>query len=160
MYMYTIHISLYNVFLIFFTRVAGTQAGWADAVALHISIYTYTHIYTHTSIYVMSYSWLVSLGSQAIDYRIVPGSFPNPVVSVRVCATLSWDAAAGGLTAGWWAIVLKCFSSHPLWYLFTSFAGPQAGRADAVALRHLLVLNHWRLGGARIRHWILRCEHI
>jgi len=24
----------------------------------------------------------------SIDYRIVPGSFPNPVVSVRVCYTL------------------------------------------------------------------------
>ena len=32
-----------------------------------------------------------------VDYRIVPGSFPNPVVSVGVCYT-AVDAAAGGLT--------------------------------------------------------------
>jgi len=49
----------------------------------------------------------------AIDYRIVPGSFPNPVVSVGVCYT-AVDAAAGGLTTGWWAVVLECFSPHPL----------------------------------------------
>jgi len=48
-----------------------------------------------------------------IDYRIVPGSFPNPVVSVGVCYT-AVDAAAGGLTTGWWAVVLECFSSNPL----------------------------------------------
>ena len=49
----------------------------------------------------------------AIDYRTVPGSFPNPVVSVGVCYT-AVDAAAGGLTTGWWAVVLECISSHPL----------------------------------------------
>jgi len=49
----------------------------------------------------------------AIDYRIVPGRFPNPVVSVAVCY-IAVDAAAGGLTTGWWAVVLECFSSHPL----------------------------------------------
>ena len=43
---------------------------------------------------------------QAIDYRTVPGSFPNPVVSVGVCYT-AVDAAAGGLTTGWWAVVLE-----------------------------------------------------
>jgi len=48
-----------------------------------------------------------------IDYRIVPGSFPNPVVSVGVCYT-AVDAAPGGVTTGWWAVVLECFSSHPL----------------------------------------------
>jgi len=51
--------------------------------------------------------------SRPIDYRVVPGSFPNPVVSVGVCYT-AVDAAAGGLTTGWWAVVLECFSSHPL----------------------------------------------
>jgi len=56
----------------------------------------------------------------AIDYRIVPGSFPNPVVSVGVCysAVDAAAGAAGGLTTGWWAVVLECFSSHPLWYLW------------------------------------------
>jgi len=49
----------------------------------------------------------------SIDYRIVPGSFPNPGVSVGVCYT-AVGAAAGGLTTGWWAVVLECFSSHPL----------------------------------------------
>jgi len=50
----------------------------------------------------------------AIDYRIVPRGFiPDPVVSVGVCYT-AVDAAAGGLTTGWWAVVLECFSSHPL----------------------------------------------
>jgi len=34
-------------------------------------------------------------------------------VSVGVCYT-AVDAAAGGLTTGWWAVVLECFSSHPL----------------------------------------------
>jgi len=48
-----------------------------------------------------------------IDYRIVPDSFPNPVMSVGVYYT-AVDAAAGGLTTGWWAVVLECFSSHPL----------------------------------------------
>jgi len=48
-----------------------------------------------------------------IDYRIVPGGFLNPVVSVGVCYT-AVDAAAGGLTTEWWAVVLECFSSHPL----------------------------------------------
>jgi len=49
----------------------------------------------------------------SIDYRVVPGSFPNPVVSVGVCYTAVY-AAAGGLTTGWWAVVLECFSSHLL----------------------------------------------
>jgi len=40
----------------------------------------------------------------------------NPVLSVAVCYT-AVDAAAGGLTTGWWAVLLECFSSHPLWYL-------------------------------------------
>jgi len=53
------------------------------------------------------------LGELPIDYRIVPGSFPNPVMSVGVCYT-AVDAAAGGLTTGWWAVVLECFSSHLL----------------------------------------------
>jgi len=57
---------------------------------------------------------LCSLAS--MDYRIVPGSFPNPVVSVGVCYT-AVDAVAGGLTTGWWAVVLKCFSSHLMLYL-------------------------------------------
>ena len=35
-------------------------------------------------------------------------------MSVAECATLPWDAAAGGSTTGWWAIVLECFSSHAL----------------------------------------------
>ena len=52
-------------------------------------------------------------GSSSIDYRIVSGSFFNPVVSVGVCYT-AVNAAAGGLTTGWWAVVLECFSSHPL----------------------------------------------
>jgi len=52
------------------------------------------------------------MGEPAIDYRI-PRSFPNPVVSVGVCYT-AVDAAAGGLTTGWWAFVLECFSSHLL----------------------------------------------
>ena len=51
--------------------------------------------------------------SVPIDYRIVPGSFPNPVLSVGVCYT-AVDAVAGGLTTGWWAVVLECFSSHLL----------------------------------------------
>jgi len=34
-------------------------------------------------------------------------------VSVGVCYT-AVDAAAGGLTTGWWAVVLECFSSHAL----------------------------------------------
>ena len=38
-------------------------------------------------------------------------------MSVGVCYT-AVDAAAGGLTTGWWAVVLECFSSHPLWYLW------------------------------------------
>ena len=50
----------------------------------------------------------------AIDYRIIPGSFSNPVVSVGVCHT-AVDAAAGGLTTGWWAVVLECFSLHSWW---------------------------------------------
>ena len=29
-------------------------------------------------------------GALALDYRTVPGSFPNPVVSVGMCATLLW----------------------------------------------------------------------
>jgi len=37
----------------------------------------------------------------------------HPVVSVGVCYT-AVDAAAGGLTTGWWAVVLECFSSHLL----------------------------------------------
>jgi len=37
----------------------------------------------------------------------------NPVVSIGVCYT-AVDAAAGGLTSGWWAVVLECFSSHPV----------------------------------------------
>jgi len=45
------------------------------------------------------------------DKRTVPGSFPNPVVSVGVCDT-AVDAAAGGLTTGWLAVVLECFSSR------------------------------------------------
>ena len=48
----------------------------------------------------------------SIDYRIVPGSFPNPAVSVGVCYT-AVDAAAGGLITGRWAVVWEC-SSHPL----------------------------------------------
>jgi len=51
--------------------------------------------------------------NRPIDYRIVPGSFPNSVVSVGVCYT-AVDAAAGGSTTGWWAVVLECVSSHPL----------------------------------------------
>jgi len=51
-----------------------------------------------------------------IDYRIVPGSFPNPVVSVGVCYT-AVDAVAGGLTTGWWAVVLGVL-------LFTSLVVP------------------------------------
>jgi len=51
--------------------------------------------------------------SLPIDYRIVPGSLPDPVVSVGVCYTAVY-AAARGLTTGWWAVVLECFSSHPL----------------------------------------------
>ena len=34
-------------------------------------------------------------------------------MSVGVCYT-AVDAAAGGSTTGWWAVVLECFSSHPL----------------------------------------------
>ena len=49
----------------------------------------------------------------AIYHRIVPGSFPNPAVSFGVCYS-AVDAAAGGLTTGWWDVVLECFSSHPL----------------------------------------------
>jgi len=49
----------------------------------------------------------------SIDYRIVPGSFPNPVVTIGVCCT-AVDAAAGGLTTGWWTVVLECFHSYPL----------------------------------------------
>jgi len=64
------------------------------------------HTPTHSFLY----------ASAPIDYRIVPGSFPNPVVSVGVCYT-AVDAVAGGLTTGWWAVVLECFSSHLLWYL-------------------------------------------
>jgi len=45
----------------------------------------------------------------------------NPVVSVGVCYT-AVDAAAGGLTTGWWAIVLECFSSHLLWSMVTASA--------------------------------------
>jgi len=37
----------------------------------------------------------------------------NPVVSVGVCYT-AVDAVSGGLTTGWWAVVLECFSSHLL----------------------------------------------
>ena len=59
------------------------------------------------------HSPIIQLSSHPIDYRIVPGSFPNPVVSVGVCFT-AVDAAAGGLTTGWWAVVLECFSSHLL----------------------------------------------
>jgi len=49
----------------------------------------------------------------AIYHRIVPGSFPNPAVSFGVCYS-AVDAAAGGLTTGWWDVVLECLSSHPL----------------------------------------------
>ena len=56
---------------------------------------------------------------KSIDCRIVPGSFPNPVVSVGVCYT-AVDAAAGGLTTGWWAVVLERFSSHPLKPVYVS----------------------------------------
>jgi len=38
-------------------------------------------------------------------------------VLVGVCYT-AVDTAAGGLTTGWWALVLECFSSHLLWYLW------------------------------------------
>jgi len=44
-------------------------------------------------------NWLSSKRLEAIDYRIVPGSFPNPVVSVGLCYT-AVDAVAGGLTTG------------------------------------------------------------
>ena len=47
------------------------------------------------------------------DHWIFPGSFSNPVVSVGVRDT-AVVAAAGGLTTGWWDVVLECFSSHPL----------------------------------------------
>jgi len=53
------------------------------------------------------------LGLRAIDYRIVLVVSPTLLCPLE-CASLPWDAAAGGLTTGWWAIVLECFSSHPL----------------------------------------------
>jgi len=62
------------------------------------------------------WSVYVNYCSASIDYRIVPGSFPNPVCQLE-CATLPWDAAAEGLTTGWWAVML----------LFTSFGVHQHG---------------------------------
>jgi len=44
-------------------------------------------------------------------------------VAVGVCYT-AVDAAAGaagGLTTGWWAVVLECFSSHPLIDMFVIY---------------------------------------
>ena len=55
----------------------------------------------------------------SITTGTVPGSFSKPVVSVGVCYT-AVDAAAGGSTMGWWAVVLECLSSHPLWHLQVS----------------------------------------
>ena len=64
---------------------------------------------------------LVYAGSDraAIDYRIVLVVSPT-LLCRSECATPSWDAAAGGLTMGWWAIALECF--------FTSFVVPQGLR--------------------------------
>jgi len=44
--------------------------------------------------------WARRYGCVAIDYRIVPGSFPNHVVSVGVCYT-AVDAAAGACCVSW-----------------------------------------------------------
>ena len=81
---------------------------------IYIYIYIHTHIYIHIHIYIyitrahLVRPFLYFLTNRrftqkktsppkhqrvAIDYRIVPGSFPNPVVPVGVCYT-AVDAAA------------------------------------------------------------------
>jgi len=74
----------------------------------------------------------VGYGKPSIDYRIVPGCFPNPVMSVGVCYT-AVDAAAGGLTTEWWTVVLERFSSHP-WRLTQRYIHIQLVRLVEMAL--------------------------
>jgi len=56
--------------------------------------------------------------------------FPQPCCRVGVCDT-AVVTTVGGLTTGWWSVVLECFSSHPV--VYNKNIGVRTGRIWGIA---------------------------